>query len=199
MPNEPLRTCPLCSGTGRPSFVRSGKWLNPHCPGKNGPIDADDYPDGHELDCTKEKSFFRVEYKRPKEAMHLGQLYHFQAFHALARPEWTVLFLVVVDEGQSDAGAPVRFRWLTSKRQWRPLEQWEEHRTTLDALGRGIGKWVWGTGPKPVFLEPPAPSCALCGAPLPEHPTQTMPWEGKNVWVCAECFREHFGIRKWAA
>lgn len=195
MPNRPLRTCPTCSGTGQPSFVRSGKWLNAYCPGKNGPVDADDYPDGHELDCSGQKSFFRVEYKRPREEMYPGQFYHLQALHGLARPDWTTLLLVVTDEGQSDAGAPVGFRWLTSKRQWSPPDRWPEHRTTLDALGKGIARWVWGAGPKPIFLEPPPPGCASCGVLLPGHSTQTMPIDGENAWVCLDCFREHFGLR----
>jgi hypothetical protein len=195
MPNRPLRTCPTCSGSGHPSYVRSGDWLNRWCPGKNGPVDADDYPQGHELDCTNRRGLARVEYKRRGELMLPGQAFHFRALHACVGNEWLWLFLVVMDEGQTGPEAQVRFRWLSSRQPWADPATWPEHRTTLDALGRGIALWMWERGPAPLFATPPPPACAACAAALPATPTQTMPYGGRDAWVCLRCFREHFGVK----
>ena len=195
MPNRPLRVCPSCGGGGSPSYVRSGAWLNAHCPGANGPLDTDDYPDGHEVDCAATGRWARVEYKRPRETMLGGQAKHLEVLHRAWRPEWTLLLLVVEDDGQSSDGAPVSFRWRTSRQPWRDPAMWSVHRTTLSALGKSVAAWVWRAGPSPAFLVPLPPACAACSVPLPEHPQQTMPVGGTNAYVCAACFRTQFGLR----
>ncbi len=188
----------MCGGTGRASYIRKGEWLNGYCPWSNGPVDADDYPDGQEIDCLAEQRFARLEYKRPGESVPVGQAKHLRALHEMVSKGWEVLLLVVVDEGQSDGGQQVRFSWCSSRGQWQPPSEWMEHRTTLDALARSVVGWVWsGTG-RPVFLLPPPPACGACGVLLPRTPQQTIPVDGVNMWVCLDCFYLQRGALKAA-
>jgi hypothetical protein len=192
VPNAPLRGCPMCGRAGGFSFVRSGSWLNRHCPDANGPVDADDYPDGHEVDSLARRRWARVEYKRPHEPVPVGQGAHLRALHDMAANGWEVLLLLVWDEGQRDGGAQVRFAWCSSRAQWHAPADWPEHRTTLEALGRSVAAWVWCGAARPAFACPPPPTCASCGAPLPRTPQQTMPMKGVPVWVCTACFGVRF-------
>jgi hypothetical protein len=196
MPNRPLRVCPTCGGTGHPSYIRSGAWLNEQCPKANGPVDADDFPDGHELDCADTGRFHRVEYKRPGESWQQGQQRHILELHAAFRScaNRVLLLLEVLDEQQAQRGAQVEFRFLTSREEWRPVLEWATHRTTLEALARSVSAWIWENGPEPPFFNPPPPACQACGAPLARRPQQTLPVNGRPVYVCAECFRAHFGV-----
>lgn len=194
MPNRPLRVCPVCA-TGHPTLLRSGAWLNDHCPKLNGPMDADDFPEGHELDNWTNWTFCRCEYKRPGEEMLPGQIHHLRFLDEAVRQGVSVLLVLVSDEGQQDVGQQVAFRWLTNRQGWRHPRDWPEHRTVIDALGREIADWVYRRGPQPAFTVPPPPTCAACGGPRPRTPQQTMPVLGKNSWVCAACFRRHFGLK----
>lgn len=180
------------------SFVRAGAWLNRHCPGANGPLDADDYPDGLEVDCLARRRWSRLETKHPGESMLAGQVGHLYAMHQMSASGWEVLLLVVYDEGQRDAGAQVRFTWHSSKAQWVDPRRWPEHRTTLDALGRSVASWVWCGAERPAFACPPPPACIACGVVLPRLPQQTMPVDGKPGWVCVECFHLYMGAAKAA-
>lgn len=197
MPNAPLRRgCPLCSGTGTVAYVRHAQWLNDHCTDRNGPLDSDDYPDGVEVDFLARRRWARVEFKHAREPMRHGQITHLAALHqGMSASGWDVLLLVVYDEGQQEAGAQVRFRWTSSQSAWTAPETWPEHLTTLDALGRSIADWMWRGGLRPVFACPAPPACVACGAVLPRTPQQTMPVRGRNSWVCAACFRRHFGVK----
>jgi len=172
--------------------MRSGEWLNRHCLQTNGPVDSDDFPDGHEVDCLPRRRWVRLEYKHRGETMRAGQVTHLRALAEMSGSGWDVLLLVVRDEGQSDAGAQVQFAWHSCRAPWRPPNEWALHRTTLEALGRALAAWVWCGGDRPAFACPPPPACAACGASLPRMPQQTMPIGGQPAWVCQECFAAYF-------
>lgn len=194
MPNAPLHHCPLCGSDKRPSYVRCGAWLNKHCPQANGPVDADDYPAGLELDFLARRRWARLEIKRPGENVPVGQATHLRALHGMASNGWDVLLLLVWDEGQSEDGEQVRFSWCWSRREWEAPQAWREHRTTLEALGMSIASWVWCGADRPGFMLPPPPACAVCGDGLPRRPEQTIPRAsggGPNVYVCVSCFHDH--------
>jgi hypothetical protein len=200
MPNAPLRTCPTCGGKGFPSFCRSGGWLNKFCPDWNGPVDADDFPDGHECDCGATGRWCRVEYKRLGEGWLPGQERHIQELHGAFRAAHgrELLCIEVLDEGQTDLDAQVGFRFLASRDPWRPVAEWASHRTTLRELGRALAYWVWYGRPEPVFILPPPPACGRCGCPLPRMPQQTIPIDGVMSWVCVDCFHVQRGALKAA-
>ena len=141
--NEPLRTgCPACGGTGRVSFLRSGAWLNQHCPGANGPVDVDSSPQTHELDNFFKQRKARIEYKHPDEQITRGQEFHFLAELESVQPSWWALLVLVIDEGQTSPDDVVRFKWRDSRR--RPRWGEDEFVTeSLDELGARIAGWLW--------------------------------------------------------
>ena len=141
--NKALRTgCPACSGTGQVTFIRSGAWLNKHCPGENGPTDVDSSPLTHELDNYYKKRKARVEYKNPGEPISRGQEFHFIAELESVASHWWALFVLVIDDGQESEDQMVRFKWRDS----RTTPTWgdaEYHQEELGKLGKRIADWLW--------------------------------------------------------
>ena len=150
------------------------------------------------MDCLANRRFARVEIKPPGEPVPAGQGAHLRALHGMASNFWEVLLLLVWDEGQSEGGHQVRFAWCSSRGDWVPPKDWTEHRTTLDALGRGVASWLWCGAERPGFLQPPPPRCAVCGEVLPARPQQTIPVDDRMRWVCLDCFHIHLGAVKAA-
>lgn len=146
MSNAPLHVgCPVCSGSGQVSWLRSGEWLNRHCPGKNGPVDVDSSPFSHELDNYFKRRKLRVEYKHPGESVSPGQEYHCLAELESTAPTWRTLLVVVFDEGQAGADDPIRFKWRTSDK---PRQDWADlgwnDPIPVGELGKRIAAWLWG-------------------------------------------------------
>src|SRR5581483_11441745 len=102
MTNAPLRVgCPVCSGTGHVTYLRSGEWLNQWCPGLNGPCDDDSRPNSHGLDNSAACRKARIEYKRPGETISRGQDIHLASELRSIRADWKAIIVLITDEGQT--------------------------------------------------------------------------------------------------
>lgn len=140
MSNAPLRVgCPVCSGTGQVSWLRSGAWINEHCPGRNGPVDVDSSPFTHELDNYRDKRKARIEYKRPDEPIKEGQLKHFKAELRSVKDDWYSSVIVVVDEGQQRPDDPITYFALHRN----DLRWGDAQVETVGVLGKKIAELVW--------------------------------------------------------
>jgi hypothetical protein len=144
--NRPLSTsCPCCSGTGKVSWLRSGAWINEHCPGRNGPCDVDNSTSTHELDNYHAKRKARIEYKRPGEPVPAGQEYHVRAELESTREDWKNVLVIIRDDGQLDGGDEIEFSWRVSGSSFVTWDDLRWHKDTVENLGRRIAKFLWPT------------------------------------------------------
>ncbi len=96
----------------------------------------------HELDNYARKRLFRIEYKRPGEKVPTGQAKHFRALLESVRPDWALLFVLVLDEGQCDMKQIVRFGWRSSTAP-NTVKFEVVAEDTINNLGARIAAWLW--------------------------------------------------------
>lgn len=125
------------------SWLRSGQWINKHCPERNGPCDVDHSFSTHELDNWGAKRKARIEYKREGERVPRGQDLHIRAELESTRSDWKNLFVLVIDEGQDAPANAVKFYWRISGQNFESFAELQQRMDSADGLGRRIAAWLW--------------------------------------------------------
>ena len=134
----------MCGGTGYPSYLRSNKWFNARLPANNGPLDVDNSPMCVELDNYELRRMLRIEYKRAREQIPLGQIKHFRSELYSTRDDWWKFLLLVIDKGQTKPHEMVEWGFRTSRAP-QDFKGWSATRqTTIEQLANRISLWLWG-------------------------------------------------------